>query len=157
MPFPCTNIAFNLVRCNLSICLDDFPEYPPLLLVTSKGAASEPSLGHDRSFGPYNKEGTHNNKPYYVNDIKSTAGKRHLFYFVNGTWAISVVLGATPAMRTTEAGLDDLPIGAGGWEFASGGGGYDSDPDITVAVLGRILIFSQGRPIRTLRISRGLS
>ena len=69
-------------------------------------------MGQSYSLGVYNKEGTHNDKPYYINDNNN----RYLFYGENGEWQIGTRLGGGVRIQTAENGLDNLPIGAGGWE-----------------------------------------
>ena len=83
--------------------------------------------------GVYNKkEGTHNERPYYVIDT----GNRYLYYSDRGDWRVGDTLGSRAArIKTTETGLNEIPLGAGGWEYYDGGK-WTSDPKITVSVLG---------------------
>ena len=102
--------------------------------------------------GVYNKaEGTHNQKPYYVNDRKNW-----YFFSDRGFWGMDTKLGAVywnirPTHRITQIWDQLLPIGALGWEYTKEytngkpacsvhcrvrNSNYIRDPKITVAILG---------------------
>ena len=85
--------------------------------------------------GVYSKNGTlYNNRPYYIKD----SNNRYLFYSDTGAWQIGAQLGNDLRVRTTATGLDNLPLGAGGWEYWDGAK-FTYDPTITVSVLGKLV------------------
>ena len=106
-------------------------------MISSDGPAGEGLSGQGSAMGVYSKEGTHLNRPYYIND-RSTM---YLYNDENGAWRIGDTFGNNTRITTRETWLDNLPIGAGGWEFwNSAGNNYISDSEITVSILGIILL-----------------
>ena len=106
-------------------------------MISSDGPAGEeqPS-GQGSAMGVYRKEGTHLNRPYYINDRNTM----YLYNDENGAWRIGDNF-TNNRIMTTETWLDNPPTGAGGWEFwNSAGNNYISDSEITVSILGIILL-----------------
>ena len=88
--------------------------------------------------GVYNREGTHNQRPFYLNDNNN----RYLYYnpAAGGVWEIGDTLDDNnPRIKKNYTGLQDkIPLGDGGWEYFRSGPRYISDPNLTVTRLGKI-------------------
>ena len=85
--------------------------------------------------GVYNKNGIFNKRPFYINDNNHA----YLFYSKRGAWKIGDKLGGFGSIKTTETGLNEIPLGAGNWEYYNWEA-WTSDPNITVSKHGRYKI-----------------
>ena len=91
--------------------------------------------------GIYNKAGTHNQRPFYLNDINN----RYLYYNpADGKgWEVGDTLDADkPRLKKNHTGqLDKIPLGDGGWAYYHiRDRHYVPDPKLTVTRLGKITL-----------------